>query len=102
MKPSDPDTSLSRALASWQVTLEADPQFRPAVWQRIQTRTRQTWATYVQDHLVGWSVAASLAVLAAGWAGHSVAHSKLEADRDRMVISYLGELDPRVLAKMPH
>lgn len=102
MKPSDPDTSLSRTLAGWRVTPESDPQFRPAVWQRIQTRARQTWATYVRDHLVGWSVAASLAVLAAGWAGHSVAQSKLEAGRDKMVVSYLGELDPRVMAKLPH
>jgi hypothetical protein len=31
-----------------------------------------------------------------------MARAKLEAERERMVVSYLTELDPRVLAKLDH
>jgi hypothetical protein len=102
MNPSDPDPSLSRVLADWQVTPKSDPRFRPAVWQRIQVSTRETWATYVRAHLVGWTVATSLAVAAAVWTGQNAAQAKLEASREQMVVSYLVDLDPRVLAKLPH
>lgn len=97
MKPSDFDDSLSRTLASWQITPAKNPNFRPTVIQRIQRRT--TWIGYVRTHLAGWSVATALAVVAAGWTGHSVAQAKLESKRDQMVVAYLSELDPRVMAK---
>src|SRR5688572_13953504 len=102
MNPPESDSSLSRHLADWRVTPPANPNFRPAVWQRIQSRTRETWSTYVRSHFVGWSLVAGLAVVAAGWTGRTIAHAKLEAGRDKMVVSYLVELDPRVLAKLPH
>lgn len=100
MNPSEPNDSLPRTLASWRVIPPTDPNFRPAVWQRIRQRTRETWTAYVRAHLVGWSVAAGLAVIAAGWAGRAVAQAKLDAGREQMVVSYLGDLDPRVLAKI--
>jgi hypothetical protein len=100
MNPPDPDSSLSRTLSDWRVNPKTDPNFRPAVWQRIQQRTRETWATYVRGHVMGWSVAASLAMAVAGWTGRSVAQSKLDASREKMVVSYLVELDPRVMAKL--
>jgi hypothetical protein len=102
MKPSDLDSSLARTLADWRVTPQADPHFRPTVWQRIQARTRETWGTYLRAHFVGWTVAASLAVATAAWTGHAAAQSRLEQSREKMVVSYLGELDPRVMAKLPH
>ena len=102
MNPSDPDPSLARALAHWQIAPETDPNFRPAVWQRIRAKSRETWATYVRTHLVGWAVTTSLAVAVAVWTGHSAAQAKLEESREKMVVSYLVDLDPRVLAKIPH
>jgi hypothetical protein len=98
MNPSEPNDPLSRMLASWRVTPRRAPGFRPAVWERIRERSRETWAHYVRGHLVGWGVAAVVAVAAAGWTGHSLASTKLAAERDQMVSSYLGELDPRVIA----
>jgi len=102
MNPSDLDSSLSRQLADWRVTPPLNPNFRAAVWQRIQSRTRETWSAYVRAHLVGWSVAAGVAVAVAGWTGRSIAQAKLEAGREKMVVSYLVDLDPRVMAKLPH
>lgn len=101
MNPSESEP-LSRTLSEWRVTPKADPNFRPAVWQRIQAKTQQTWTSYVRTHLVGWSVAAALAMGVAGWTGHSVARAQLDAGREKMVVSYLVELDPRVMARAPH
>ena len=102
MNPSESDSSLSRTLAEWRVIPKADPQFRPAVWQRIRAQTQDTWTAYVRTHLLGWSMAAALAVVVSGWTGHSVARAKLDASREKMVVSYLVELDPRVMARAPH
>ena len=98
MKSNEPIDPLSRTLAAWRVEPPSDPNFRPAVWQRIRQRSRETLAGYLRAHLVGWAVVAGLAVVAAGWAGHAAARAKLAADRDQMVVTYLGAIDPRVVA----
>ncbi len=100
MVPSSSPDPLSRHLAEWRVTPPADPEFRPAVWQRIRQRTRETWLGYVHGHLARWSFAAVLAVSAAGWIGYAVGEARLEAQRDAMVTHYLVELDPRVQANL--
>lgn len=100
MNPPEKNDSLSPALAAWRLSPPADPNFRPAVWDRIKRRSRQTWADYLRGHLVGWSVTAGLIFVAAAWTGHSVAQAKLDARRQEMVVSYLGELDPRVMARL--
>ncbi len=100
MNPSDPNPSVSRALADWRVSPPTDPHFRPAVWQRISQRAAETWTSYLRSHLLGWSVVSGLAVVAAGWTGHSLAQANLNTEREEMAVSYLGNLDPRVLAKI--
>ena len=102
MNSPDQNDSLSRTLAEWRVRPPTAPNFRPAVWERIKQRTRDTWAGYLRAHLVSWSLAGVMAVLAAGWTGPNVAQAKLDAGREKMVVSYLVDLDPRVLAKLPH
>jgi hypothetical protein len=102
MNPSEPDSPLSRTLAEWRLTPPANPNFRPAVWQLIRSRGRETWSRYIRAHRVGWSVAVGLTIAAAGWTGRSIAQAKLEAGREKMVVSYLVDLDPRVMAKLPH
>ena len=96
----EPNDPISRTLAEWRVHAKADPNFRPAVWQRIRQRGRETWTTYVQAHLAAWSVAAVVAVTAAGWAGVSAGRAQLAEERETMVVSYLVELDPRVQARI--
>lgn len=100
MNSSEPNDPLSRALVEWRVNPPADPQFRPAVWQRIRRRAQDTWAGYFQAHLAQWSVVAIFAVTVAGWAGHAAGEARVEAERDAMVTSYLIELDPRVQAML--
>ncbi len=100
MNTSDPNDPLSRTLAAWRVAPPPDPNFRAAAWRRIARANRDTWAAYLRAHVAGWSAAAALAVVAASWAGHAAAQAKLDADRERMVVSYLGAIDPRVMAKL--
>lgn len=100
MNSPEKDDSLSRTLGAWRVQPKADPNFRPAVWQRIRKRAGETWATYVQAHLAAWSIVAVLTVTAAGLAGVSAGRARLAAERDAMVVNYLVELDPRVQAKL--
>jgi hypothetical protein len=100
MNPFDPNDRLSATLSSWRVTPPRDPNFRPAVFDRIRQNARNTWSAYVRSHLVGWSAVALVAIAAAGWSGHSIAQGRIEDSREQMVVSYLGNLDPRVMAKL--
>lgn len=102
MIPSDPNQRLSATLGSWRVIPPRDPNFRPAVVKRIQQRARATWTEYVRAHGAVWSAAALVAISAAGWTGHAIAQARIQESREQMVVSYLGNLDPRVLAKLRH
>lgn len=101
MNQSDTSERLSALLAEWRVAPRPDPAFRTQVWARLSRVARPTWPSYLRSHLAGWAVAGALAVVAAGWTGHQAAQARLEAQREQMVVSYLGNLDPRVLAKLP-
>lgn len=79
-----------------------NPNFRAAVWRRIERPSSDSWALYLRSHGVGWSVAAALAVGVAGWTGRTAAKLKLESERQAMAEAYLVELDPRVQAKLRH
>lgn len=100
MNAPDPNDPLSQTLAAWRLSPGRDANFRPRVWARIQQRARGSWSTYVRAHRVGWSVAATLAITVAGIAGHSAGRAKLQAERERMIVSYLGNLDPRVIVQL--
>lgn len=101
MKSSHQNEPRPPSLEEWRLNPPGDPEFRPAVWRRIQKRARETWTAYVRAHLVGWAVAGVMLTAGAGWTGHTFAQARLEAAREKMVVAYLAELDPRVLAKLP-
>lgn len=93
---------LSRTLAAWRIRPPANPNFRPAVWQRIGAEARESWAGYVRAHALGLSVAALVVAGAAGWTGRAAVKAQLDAGREAMVVVYLTDLDPRVQAKLRH
>jgi hypothetical protein len=100
MDPTPPRDPLADALAQWRIRPARNPNFRAAVSERINQAARLTWSNYLRGHLVGWSVAAMLALVAAGWGGRAMAQARLDAGREAMVVSYLSGLDPRVITKL--
>lgn len=98
--PNPPRDPLSDALQRWRIKPPPSRNFRDAVWQRIDRQARVSWSGYLHGHLIGWSVTAMMALIAAGWGGHAMAQARLDAERDAMVVSYLNGLDPRVLTKL--
>ncbi len=98
MNAPDPLDPLSRTLATWRVDPPARPDFRPAVWQRLKRSSQESWAGYLRARSGLWTSIAAVAIVAATWTGRSMAQAQQEAGRERMVVSYLVELDPRVLA----
>jgi hypothetical protein len=100
MDPTPHRDSLADALHQWRVQPPRDPNFRASVTQRIDQAVRLTWSSYLRGHLVGWSIAAMLALMVAGWSGQAMAQARLEASRDTMVVSYLSGLDPRIITKV--
>ena len=100
MTTPEPNERLSRTLETWRVQPPVNPNFRPAVWQRIQQASGETLAGYLRAHAAAWSVAALLTITAAGLAGVTTARAQLNAKRDAMVVAYLVELDPRVQARL--
>lgn len=91
---------LSEVLHRWRVTPPADPNFRHGVWQRIGDQNRVTWPVYLRAHPTAWSLAAVLAVSAAGYTGSALAQARVQADREAIVVTYLVDLDPRVQAML--
>lgn len=90
--------NLSETLRTWRVTPPADPGFRAAVWRRLARPADVSWFAYLRTHTAAWSVAAALALGVAGFAGHTAAKLRIQADRDAIAVAYLTELDPRVQA----
>jgi hypothetical protein len=96
MKSSD---SLSKVLQIWRVSPPPDPDFRAAVWQRVEeTRRAPTWPVFVRTRATALTAAAIVTVAVSGWAGHSVARNHVQADRNTLAANYLASLDARVKA----
>ena len=95
-----PRDSLSETLHGWRVTPASDPNFKQGVWRRIDGTSATTWPTYLRSHLATWSMVAALAVGAACLAGSALGRSRVRADREAIVTTYLVDLDPRVQAAL--
>ena len=57
--PPDP---LSHTLGTWRIAPPGDPQFRSAVWARLQAARDTRWAAYVRQHAAASCAALALAV----------------------------------------
>ena len=93
--PPDP---LSRTLGTWRIAPPGDPQFRTAVWARLQPARDTRWAAYVRQHAAASCAALALAVVAGGWVGQWQARRQAAQDREMLATTYLAEIDARVIA----
>jgi hypothetical protein len=96
MKLSD---SLGEVLRIWRVSPPPDPNFRAAVWQRIEAIRREpTWPAFVRTRAAALTTATIAIVALSGLTGHSVARNHVNADRNTLAASYIASLDVRVQA----
>jgi hypothetical protein len=98
--PRSPDP-LSRALADWQVKPNSDPQFRTAVWAKIESRHgANSWASFTRSHAVAVAGAVVIAVLAGALTGRDRARARGETERNLLANSYVQAMDARTM-RMP-
>lgn len=93
----DQNDPLSRTLKTWQVTPPCTPDFRAAVWSRIEAVQRaatETWGGYLRAHLALWILVGLLSTVGAGWIGHSAGEVRTSQARETLVASYVESLDP--------
>jgi len=96
MNPPEPEDSLPRTLAGWQVTPLRNPQFRPGVWRRIAALRREpSWTAYARTHGATVAAALTVAVALGAWTGHERARDRDAAARSALVADYVHSLDAR-------
>jgi hypothetical protein len=94
-----PPEFLTQALRVWRVSPPPDPNFRGAVWQRIEDTHRTTsWPVFVRARAASLILALAVTVGVSGWTGHAFARTRVRADRDSLAANYLASLDARVHA----
>jgi hypothetical protein len=88
---------LSAELRTWKVNPPHDPDFRRAVWRRIEEQRRvPTWGVFVKTRALALGTALVLTIGISGWAGHTVARARVQVDREVLAASYVASLDARV------
>lgn len=95
-----PHKPLSEVLHDWKVNPPVDPLFRHSVWQRLNRQIPASWPAYLRGHAVGWILVTVLTVSGAALTGHAAAQIRVRADREKLAVTYLMDLDPRVQAML--
>ena len=97
------DAPLSKLLAAWKVHPTTDPNFCSSVYRKIEYNTTSREGTslrdYLRPHRAAWAAATLVLLLASTWTGHALADHKARKVRDAMVVAYLSDLDPRIVAE---
>jgi hypothetical protein len=101
MTAPDPKDSLGSTLAAWRVEPPRDPQFRRAVWARLEAaRGAPTWSSYVRGHATLVAGAFAFAVVLGAVTGRGQARARVEAESRQLAASYVESLDARSM-RMP-
>jgi hypothetical protein len=81
------------------VAAPRNPQFRTAVWARLESRAAALpWAVYVRRHAAAVGGALVLAVAVGAVTGHEWARAQVAAESARLAAAYVGSLDARVMS----
>lgn len=98
MTPSEPNDSLSPTLQQWRVVPRSNPNFRAAVWARIDAAARpSTWTKFARAHPAIVTAFVVAGVLLGAWSGQNEAREHTEADRSVLAATYVHRLDARWL-----
>jgi len=98
-----PDSSdpLSRTLSDWELMPRRTPEFRAAVFGRVETlRGAASWSGYVRSHAALVAGALAVAVIAGALGGRERARARVASDSARLANSYVEAMDARTM-RMP-
>jgi len=81
---------------SWQVRASKNPDFRTAVWARIESARRApvTWGAWLRLNVYRFAFFAVASVAIAGVGGGWIATAQAKQDREQLVDRYLASIDP--------
>lgn len=81
---------------NWQVRPVKNPDFRTAVWARIESTRRApaTWGAWLRLNAVRFAFLAIASISVAGTSGGWIARAQANQNREQLVQRYLASLDP--------
>jgi hypothetical protein len=81
---------------NWPVRPVKNPDFRAAVWARIESTRRApaTWGAWLRLNASRFAVLAVASVVIAGTSGGWIAKAQANQNREQLVQRYLASLDP--------
>lgn len=97
MKTSCDDEKLCQLLRdNWAVNSQTNPNFRTAVWARIETYRHQpsTWGGWLRNHIRGVASLAIACVAIAIAGGGFMARASSQHERGQLIERYLASIDP--------
>lgn len=97
MNPNPNDAELGPLLReNFQVTTGKNPDFRTAVWARIEAgrRVPATWGAWLRLNATRCAMLAVATVTIAGVGGGWIAKAQAEQNREQLVQKYLASINP--------
>jgi hypothetical protein len=81
---------------NWHVSPRRNPDFRAAVWARIEAgrRAPATWAAWLRVNVRQVATLALVAITIAGAGGGFIARTQADHEREQLVQRYLASIDP--------
>lgn len=96
MSSRSPQDFLSRELGAWRLTPSRNPQFRTAVWAKIEAAARPSaWAQFARAHAALVSALLVGALALGALTGRVEAQHKSDRYNDLIAASYVHSLDAR-------
>lgn len=93
---SSPPPAFSRLLQAWRVSPPHNPDFRAAVWRRLEvSRQPLSWPRYVRAHGAMVGAALAVAIVVGAVTGREQARARVAAERAELAASYVKALDAR-------
>lgn len=100
MNPHSSSAATPNLLRHWQVEAPADPDFRAAVWTRIEGARQAaslSWAGYFRRNAQAWSLALVLALSVSALVGYRAGERHSERERAAILQTYLAAIDARAM-----
>jgi hypothetical protein len=81
---------------AWTVSAQSNPNFRTAVWARIEAGRRlpATWSDWLKLNLASVTMYAAASIVLAGAGGGYLATNQTNRDRDQLIQRYVTSIDP--------